>query len=191
MENNFFKKFEEDVLWQKEDTLFDADRIKSYTRKYVLDKIQDKKEKERGFFFEGIVCDFFEYLGYRVTRTKKTRDMGLDGIVDVNIMPLGEVKLGIQAKWRKIGSRDVDGFIQSLENAEIKLGVIACRDSTRLQKYTLSAKIRSILLFRDIEAKVKDIPDIGIEPVFILKLDDIVEVTSKKIRDIVSSTYKR
>lgn len=191
MENNFFKKLEEEALWHKEDTLFDADRIKSYARGYILNKIQEKKEKERGFFFEEIVCDFFEYLGYRVTRTKKTRDRGLDGIVDVKIMPLGEVKLGIQAKWGRIDSGDVDGFIQSLENAEIRLGVIACRDSTRLQKYTLPAKIKSILFFRNIKAKVKDIPDVGIEPVFILKLDDMIEVTSKKIRDIVSSTYKR
>ncbi len=189
--DNFFKQVEEEVLWQDDNILFNTDEITKYSKQYVLERINEKEEGRRGFFFEEVVCDFFEYVGYDVVRSKKTRDHGLDGVVETDVPPLGKLKLGLQAKWKMVDSTDVDQLLQALENAEIRLGVLVCRESSRLDKYKLTSKVKAILFFHNMESEVKDLPDLDVNPAFIMKFDELIKVSSEKIRGMVKATYKR
>lgn len=186
----FFRDLEERVLW-RDDIIFDIEKIKAFSMDYALKEIQGRTMQERGFFFEELSRDFFRYLGFMVESTKRTRDLGIDGIVRMKLEPLGQLELGLQAKWKKIGSEDLDSFLQALQFAEIKLGVLTCKDSRDMQKYTMSSKIKALLLKYGRDKEIENVPDLDMKPVFILKFEDLIDIFSKRVRSVVSAVYKR
>jgi len=188
--NNIFSDTEEDIL-SNEEILFDKNKIKSYLEETISKRLNSKDDKKH-FIFEKIIYDFFEYLRIPLIKTKKTRDSGLDGIIKLKLDLLGEIDVGLQIKHKKIDSTDVDLFLSALKFAEIQLGTIFCKDSRKLQKYELNSKIKTILLSKGVELKENLIKDkIDINPVSILKVDDILEIVSSNIRDAAKSIYKR
>lgn len=125
-------------------------------------------------------------------KTPKTRDGGLDGFVNLNVGFLGELKLGLQIKYSLIDSTDIDSFLTSLNNTEIQLGILVCKDSRKLTKYELNSKIKSILLSRGVAIKEKLLNEkVDINLVFVLKLNELVEIASSQIRAFVKSVYKK
>ena len=187
--NNLFSELEEEITF-REDICFDEKKI----QEFILEEIKKKLEgfKNKGFAFEEIVYDFFEYMNIPLIKTPKTRDGGLDGFVNFNVGFLGEVKLGLQIKYSLIDSTDIDSFLTALKNAELQLGVVVCKDSRNLSKYELNSKIKSILLSRGISLKEKLLSEkIDINPVFVLKLNEIIEIISSQIRSFIRSVYKK
>lgn len=188
MDNLFFKLEEEIIL--NEETCFDEEKIKELIFKNIKNKLDNSDNK--GFEFEKIVYEFFEYMNIPVIKTKKTRDSGIDGFIKLKIGFLGDLDLGVEIKHKLINSNDVDLFLTSLRNAEVKLGVMVCKDSRNLTKYELNSKIKSILFSRGITIKEKLLKEkVDINPVFILKLDEIVDVISYQIRAFVRGVYKK
>ena len=189
--DNIFTKIEEDLFFD-ESIIFDKEKIKGHILDYIVKEINTKPEKERGFFFEEIVYDFFDYKRIPILKTKKTRDFGIDGVITLKLDIIGDIKIGIQTKYKIIDSKDIDSFLISLKNAELQLGTIICKDSRRLDKYNLNSRIKSILFSKGIETKEKLInKDVDINPVFILKTDDLIEMVASEIRAVATGIYKR
>ena len=144
------------------------------------------------FFFEEIIYDFFDYRKIKLIRTKKTRDFGIDGIITLETELLGKVNLGLQIKYKLIDSNDIDMFLSAIKNAELQLGVIVCKDSRKLEKYELNSKIKAILLSKGIQIKERLIKEeVDINPVFILKLNDLIDVAASDMRSFVKAVYKK
>ena len=124
-------------------------------------------------------------------KTKKTRDFGVDGIIKLKLELLGSLDIGLQIKHKLVDSNDVDLFLAALKNMELQLGVVVCKDSRNLQKYELNSKIKAILLSRGVNIKERIINEkIDINPVFILKFDEIIEIVAAQIRAVVKGVYK-
>lgn len=96
-------------------------------QEYKARQIDDAREQImsiRPFRFEEIVMDLLEKMGYgRGTTTKKSRDGGIDGIVDVDKLGIGKVFM--QAKrWRSnVGIKELQSFAGSLSATKSKQGV--------------------------------------------------------------------
>ena len=188
--NNIFSEIEDKIFFD-ESIIFDEAKINQFVTNFLINKLNSEEPKKRGFYFEGIILDFFEYINLETIQTKKTRDFGIDGIVKIQIGIFGEINLGIQIKNKLIDSTDIDSFIANLKNCELQLRVIVCRDSRNLSKYELNNKLKAILLSRGIELKQKITSDININPVFVLKLDEIIEIIASNIRSVVKAIYKK
>ena len=187
--DNLFSKLEEEIFFN-EDICFEELKI----RRFIIGKIKQKIEnsESKGFEFEDVVYDFFKYMNISLIKTPKTRDKGLDGFVTFEVGFLGEVKMGLQIKYKLVDSPDVDSFLTALRNVELQLGVIVCKDARNLNNYELNSKIKSILFSRGISIKEKLLNEkVDINPVFILKLDELVEIVSSQIRAFVKSIYKK
>ncbi|MCF7910406.1 restriction endonuclease [Candidatus Pacearchaeota archaeon] len=187
--NNLFSSLEEEILLDEE-ICFDEEKIKDF----LLDKIKINLEKSenKGFAFEEIVYDFLDFMNIPLIKTNKTRDFGVDGFIKLNVGFLGELNLGVQIKYKLIDSTDVDLFLSSLKNTELQLGVLVCKDSRELTKYELNSKIKSILLSKGISIKEKLLNDkIDINPVFVLKLEEILNIVTYQVRAVVKSIYKK
>lgn len=189
LSENFFKKIEFELTDAPEQVLFSEKKIRALAEKLVLREINKKPVKQRPAFFEKIICDFFIFRNFKLIKTKKTRDLGLDALIKTRLEPFGELSLGLQIKYKKIGSIDVDLFLRSLDFADLKLGALVCKDSRRLDKYTLSAKLKAMLFGLGEEASLKK--RIDLKPVFILKFSDILDVFTGEIRLRMKGIYKR
>jgi len=188
---NIFSEIEDKIFFNEE-IIFNEAKIRERVFDLVLEELNKKPENTRAFFFEEVVYDFFEYIRVDIIKTKKTRDFGVDGVVKLNLDLLGEINLGLQVKHKTIDSTDVDSFLISLRNSELQLGIIVCKDSRRLDKYELNSKIKAILLSRGIKIKERLIKEnIDINPIFILKLDDIIDIVVSRIRGTVKAVYKK
>ncbi len=187
--SNLFSDIEGEIIFD-ERICFDEIKIKEEVLKELAKAIE--KSDNKGFEFENIVYDFFEYMNIPLAKTPKTRDNGLDGFVDFNLGFLGNVKLGLQIKYQIINSTDIDSFLAALKNAELQLGTIVCKDSRNLVNYELNSRIKSILLSRGIKVKEKLLKDnININPVFVLKLDELAEITASQMRSFAKAVYKK
>ena len=103
----------------------------------------------------------------------------------------GEIDLDLQIKYSLIDSNDIDLFLASLKNAEIQMGVLVCKESRNLEKYELNSKIKTILLSKGIQIKERIIEkDINLNPVLILKLNELTEIVTFQIRAVVRGIYK-
>ncbi|MEK6918201.1 MAG: restriction endonuclease [Nanoarchaeota archaeon] len=188
---NIFSEIENEIFFD-ENIIFDKVKIKNYVFNFISERLEKKTEKERPFYFEEIIYDFFDYFNISIIKTKKTRDFGIDGVIKLKLDLLGEIDIGLQIKYKTIGSNDIDVFLSSLRNSELQLGVIVCKESRKLQKYELNTKIKAILLSKGINVKEKILKDIvNINPVFVLKLNEIVELVSSNIRSFVMGVYKK
>ncbi len=189
--SNIFSKIEEELLFNEE-IVFDENKIKEYVKNYLVNKLNLLVKNKQGFAFEEVIYDFLEYMNLNLIKTNKTRDQGIDGIIKMSLGFFGEINLGLQIKYKLIDSNDVDLFLSSLRNAEIQLGVIVCKESRDLNKYELNSKLRTILLSKGIEVKEKLIKDkININPILILKFDEVIEIVASQIRAIAKSIYKK
>jgi restriction endonuclease Mrr len=189
--SNIFAEIKDKIFFD-EGIAFEEDKIKIFISKFLENKLKEKGEKDKSFYFEEIIYDFFEYLGIGVTKTKKTRDFGLDGVIKLNLDLLGEIDLGLQIKHKLIDSTDVDMFLSALRNAGLQLGVLVCKDSRELGKYRLNSKIKAILLAKGIKIKEKLIKeDIDINPVFVMKMEEIIDIATLRMRLLVKSIYKK
>jgi hypothetical protein len=189
--SNIFSEIEEIVLFD-DNLMFEETKIKEHIQKAILEKLNSTNKENIGFLFEEIVYNFLEYMNISFIKTKKTRDYGIDGVIKTNIGFFGEVNLGVQVKYVVIDSNDIDLFIASLKNLEIQLGVIICKDSRNLEKYELNSKIKGILFSKGINIKEKLIKDkVNINPVLVLKFDEIVGIVSSQIRAVVRGIYKK
>lgn len=187
---NLFSDIEEKLL-SKEEIIFNQNQIKKEIERLIKNKV-DLNKPGTHFVFEEIIYDFFKYINIPLIKTKKTRDSGIDGIIKLKVNLLGEINVGLQIKQKIIDSTDIDSFIAALKLAELQLGTIVCKDSRQLQKYDLNSKIKTILLSRGIVPKENLIKDkIDINPVSIIKFDDILDIVSQEIRSIAKSIYKR
>src|SRR3989344_3198470 len=117
--DNLFYKIEEEVFF-REDIIYDEEKIKEFIIDYIKKKLNEKIDKEKPFYFEEIVYDFFDYINIGLLKSKKTRDFGIDGIIKLNLQLIGEVNLGVQIKYKLIDSTDIDSFLSSLRNAELQ-----------------------------------------------------------------------
>lgn len=188
---NFFSEIE-DELFFNEEIIFDEVKIREFASSFILNKLNEKNEVERPFYFEEVIYDFFEYLNIQLIRTKKTRDFGIDGFIKLKVGFLGDIDIGLQIKYKLIDSNDIDLFLSALKNAELQLGVIVCKDSRRLEKYELNSKIKAILLSKGIKIREKLIKEeININPVFVLKFEDILDIVASEIRAVVRAIYKK
>ena len=69
--------------------------------------------------------------------------------------------------------------------------MIACKDSRDLQKYDLNNKIKTILLTKGIIQEENLIKDkISINPISIIKFDDILNIVTSEIRGYIKAVYK-
>jgi len=189
--SNIFPQIE-DYIFSNEEIMFDENKIKTYVTNTLISKLKSSPEKQRHFLFEKIIYDFFRYINIPIITTKKTRDFGIDGVIKLNLELLGNIDLGLQIKHKLIDSTDVDLFLSALKNSELQLGLIVCKDSRNLKKYELNSKIKAILLSKGIKIKERIIQqNININPVFILKMDEIIEITTHKIRGVIQMVYKK
>lgn len=186
---NFFRLIE-DKIFENEKIMFDEKAIQKEVSKEIIESLKEKSPQEQGFYFEKIVYDFFDYLSFNLTKTKKTRDFGLDGVIEMHIEPFGKIGLGLQIKYKIIDSSDIDKFIQALNYAELRLGTLICKDSRRLMKYELNSKLKAILFSRNIKTNLK-LNKIDINPIFILKLKDIVNLVASDMRAVIRGIYKK
>ena len=188
---NIFNEIEDNLFFDEE-VIFDVDRIREYILDFIIKRVEGELPENRGFVFEQIVCDFFDYMGLNVVRSGKTRDFGIDGVIRLKIDLFGELNLGLQVKYKVIDSTDVDLFSASLRNAELRLGVIVCKESREMQNYELNSRLKAILFSRGIKVREKLIEEnININPLFILKLDEIVGISARKFRNVVGAVYKK
>lgn len=188
---NIFSEIENDLIFN-ESIIFDEDKIRDYILNYLVDKLNLKQENEKPFYFEEIIYDFFDYLKIELIKTKKTRDFGLDGFIKLKIDLIGDINLGLQIKYKLIDSNDVDLFLSALRNAELQLGIIVCKDSRKLEKYELNEKIKAILLSKGIKVRERLIKEeININPVLILKFEDIIKIVASEIRAFIKGVYKK
>lgn len=179
---NIFSEIEDNIILD-ESIIFEEDKIKKYIFDFIANRIALKTDREKPFLFEEVIYDFFDYKNINLIRTKKTRDLGIDGVIKLKLDLLGELNLGLQVKYRLIDSNDIDLFLSALRNAELQLGVVVCRDSRKLEKYELNSKIRAILLSKGIKIKERLIKEnIDINPIFILKLNDLIEIVASEMR---------
>ncbi|MEK6926898.1 MAG: restriction endonuclease [Nanoarchaeota archaeon] len=189
--NNLFNEIE-DEIFINESIIFNKQKIKEKVNSVIFTKLNEKQGNEKHFLFEEIIFQFFEYLNIPIVKTKKTRDFGIDGIIKLNLELLGEIDLGIQIKDTVIDSMDIDNFLSSLKNSELRLGLIICNKSRNLQKYELNTKIRAILLSKGIKIKENLInQSINLNPIFILKTEDILDIYVSRLRGIIESIYKK
>jgi hypothetical protein len=127
-----------------------------------------------------------------IIKSKKTRDFGIDGIVKFKMGFLGEIDLGLQIKYKTIDSTDVDLFLSALKNSELQLGVMICKDSRNLTKYELNSKLKAILFSRGIKIKEKLIDqEVNLNPLFVLKFTDMIEIVTLEIRSFIRGVYKK
>jgi len=188
---NTIKEISEKIL-DNENIIFDENLIKEELKKEIANRLFTSEEIKRPFLFEQIIFDFFEYVNVPLIKTKKTRDSGIDGIIKINVKFLGEMNIGLQIKYKLIDSNDVDIFIASLKNAELQLGLIVCKESRELHKYSLNSKIKAILLSKGLAQEEDLIKDkISINPINILKLNDIIEMIALDIRNVARGIYKK
>ena len=188
---NVFSEIEDEIFFN-EKIIFDENKIKEFIFSYLINRLDSKKDKEKPFYFEQIIYDFFDYFNIHLIKTKKTRDFGIDGLVKLKLEILGEIDLGLQIKYKLIDSNDVDLFLSALRNSELQLGIIVCKDSRRLEKYELNNKIKAILFSKGIILKEKLIKEsIDVNPVFVLKLDEITSIIASNIRAAVKAIYKK
>ncbi len=189
--HNFFSDIESEITF-RDDLMFDKAKIESYILNSLVNRLKSAAENTVGFCFQEIVYDFFEYIRIPLTKTKKTRDFGIDGVITLDAGIFGKINLGLQAKYSLIDSNDVDLFLSALRHAELQLGVIFCKDSRRLEKYELNSKLKAILLSKGINIKERLINQkLDINPVIILKMEDIVKIVALDIRGFVASVYKQ
>ncbi|MBU1120333.1 restriction endonuclease [Candidatus Micrarchaeota archaeon] len=188
--NNFFVSLEKTIVDQPEKTIFSEKKIMEFSENYIQMELKKISPNKRGWFFQKIVCDFFRFKRFRVIECKKTRDLGIDAVIKKKFDILGDLQLGLQIKYKKIGAADIDSFIQALDFAEIRLGVIACKESSRLDKYTLSSKMKALLLGLP-GKKIKIKERIQLKPVFVITLNEIIKLISSDARLMVRSIYKR
>ena len=188
---NIFSEIEEKIFFD-ESIIFDKLKIQNFILNYLAENINSKKERERGFYFQEIVYAFFEYMHIPLIKSKKTRDFGIDGIIKMEAGIFGKINLGLQIKYKLIDSNDVDLFLSALRNSELQLGVIVCKDSRRLEKYELNSKLKAILLSKGIKVKERLInEDLSINPIIILKFEDIIKISSLEMRAVVAGIYKK
>lgn len=188
---NIFFEIEDEILLN-ENVIFDEIAIKEFISDFISNKLNEKNEAERAFYFEEIIYNFFEYLNIQLIRTKKTRDFGIDGFIKLKIDFLGDINIGLQIKYQLINSNDIDLFLSALRNAELQLGVIVCKDSRKLEKYELNSKIKAIFLSKGIKIREKLIKEeININPVFVLKFEDILDIIASEIRAVARAIYKK
>lgn len=188
---NIFSEIEEEIFFNEE-IIFDEVKIKENVISFIDNKISLKNEKERPFYFQEIVYDFFDYMNIPLLKAKKTRDFGVDGIVRLNIGFLGSIDVGLQIKYTIVDSNDVDLFLSALRNSELQLGVIVCKDSRELTKYELNTKLKAILFSKGIVVKERLIKDkVDINPVFVLKFQDLIDIVTSQIRAVVKGVYKK
>ena len=186
---NIFSEIEE-LIFLDEKIIFDKNKIKKEIEDSITKKLNSSTKQH--FTFEEIVYDFFEYINIPLIKTKKTRDSGLDGIIKLRIDVIGEINTGLQIKYKTIDSTDIDSFLSALRLAELQIGIITCKDSRELQKYSLNSKLKTILLSRGITSKENLINEkIDINPVSIIKFDDMLNIVTSKIRDFVKAIYKQ
>jgi hypothetical protein len=188
---NIFSEIEEKILLD-ETLAFNENKIKEEILQTIARKVDPAMDKEKPFVFEQIIYEFFEYLDINIIKTKKTRDFGIDGIIKLNLELLGEMDLGLQIKYAIIDSNDIDIFLSSLKNSELHFGVIVCKGSRKLEKYELNTKIKAILLSKGINIKERLIKEkISINPIFVLKMDDVIGIIASQIRAIARGIYKK
>jgi len=188
---NIFSEIEERVF-DKENIIFEEDKIRDYVLDSILAKINSLEENKKPFYFEEIIKDFFKYKKIDLIETKKTRDFGLDGVIKLGLEMAGDINLGLQIKYKLIDSNDIDLFILALRNAELQLGVIVCKDSRSLEKYDLNSKLKAILLSRGITLKERLLNDkIDINPILIIKFDDIINMVASDMRNWIKAVYKQ
>ena len=189
--SNVFFELEEEVLFN-DSLMFDEDKIKDFISSFLVEKIQKCSEFERAFCFEAIIYDFFYYIGINLLKTGKTRDLGLDGIIRLNLELLGEINLGLQIKYSLIDSNDLDLFLSALKRAELQLGVLVCKDARKFNNYNLNSKLKAILLSKGIKIRERLIKEnLDINPVIVLRFEDVVEIVVSNIRAVVRGVYKK
>lgn len=188
---NIFSDAEDEIL-SDETIIFDKEKIKRKLSNIISERLSLLDNAKKPFFFQDIVYDFFDYMRINLIKTGKTRDAGLDGVIKLQTELLGEINLGLQIKYKLLDSNDVDLFIASLRNAELQVGLIVCKDSRKLEKYDLNSKIKTILFSKGIKIREKLIKeDVSINPVFVLKFDDILDVAASNLRGFVMGVYKK
>lgn len=69
---NIFSEIEE-KRFDKEDIIFDEEKIKDYLYNFLINKLNENSEIERPFYFEQIIYDFFEYMNILLIKTKKNK----------------------------------------------------------------------------------------------------------------------
>jgi hypothetical protein len=191
---NVFSEIENSLfsLENMEDVIFDEEKISDYIVKELNNRLASASERERPFVFQEIIYNFFEFMRIPLIKSSKTRDNGLDGVIKLPLSIFGEIDLGLQIKYSLIGSPEIDSFQAALRNSELQLGVIACKDSRELVNYDLNNRIRAILFSRGIELKERLINEkININPVYILKLNEIVAIVASEFRGFAKSVYKK
>jgi hypothetical protein len=188
---NIFSEFEDEVL-SDETIIFDKEKIKNRLLQLVTKKLESVEDSKKPFLFQDIVYDFFEYERVNIIKSGKTRDSGLDGVVDLNLDLIGKIKLGLQIKYKLIDSNDLDSFIASLRNAELQLGVMVCKDSRKFDKYSLNNKIKTILFSKGIKVRERLIKEnIDINPVFIIRFDELLDKIAFELRGFIEGVYKK
>jgi len=189
--DNLFSKFEEEIF-DKEEIIFSEEKIKIALAQFTADKLSKIPDKEKGFYFQDIIYNFFEYTNIPLIKAGKTRDSGLDGVIKIKAELIGELDLGLQIKYKLIDSTDVDLFLSALKNSELQLGLIICKDSRNLNKYELNSKLKAILLSKGINLKERIIKNkIDINPVLIIKFDEILDIIASQIRSFIKGVYKK
>lgn len=188
--DNIFSQIEQEIFLN-EKIMFDKKKIKTEIENIINKRINSINNLKH-FAFEDIVYDFFKYKNIPLIKTKKTRDSGLDGIIKLKVNLLGNINVGLQIKHKTIDSTDIDSFLSALKFSELQIGTIVCKESRELQKYDLNSKIKTILLSRGITQKENLINEkIDINPVSIIKFNDILDIVASEIRDVIKSIYKQ
>ena len=122
--------------------------LKEFKAGQVAD-VRDKLAGVGAYRFEEIVMDLLEKMGYgRGTTTQRSRDGGIDGVVDMDRLGIGKVYMQAKRWTSNVGIKDIQAFTGSLMARKSQQGVfITTSDFTPdAREYSKNAGVNVVLV---------------------------------------------
>lgn len=129
-----------------------GEELERVVKEFKATQIADMRERLAGvsaYRFEKIVMDLLERMGYgRGATTQRSRDGGIDGVVDMDQLGIGKVYMQAKRWSGNVGSPDIQKFTGSLNAKKSKQGVfITTSDFTpEAREFSKNAGINVVLV---------------------------------------------
>ena len=129
-----------------------SEELERVLKEFKASQIADVRERLAGvsaYRFEEIVLDLLETMGYgRGTTTRRSRDGGIDGVVDMDRLGIGKVYMQAKRWSGNVGIKDIQAFTGSLIAKKSKQGVfITTSDFTPdAREYSKNAGVNVVLV---------------------------------------------
>lgn len=129
-----------------------SEELERVVEEFKAAQIADMRERlaaVSAYRFEEIVMDLLERMGYgRGRTTQRSRDGGIDGVVDMDRLGIGKVHMQAKRWSNNVGSPEIQKFTGSLIAKKSKQGVfITTSDFTpEAREYSKNAGVNVVLI---------------------------------------------